>query len=54
MKHRGNPDDCFRDILLMWLQGQPEPKITVLLRALRSPVIGRSDIAKEVESYIDW
>ena len=51
MKHRGNPDDCFQAVLLLWLQDQP--KITDLLNALRSPVVYRNDVADEVETNIN-
>ena len=51
--HRGNSDDCFREVLLTWLQSQPEPGITDLLTALRSTTVDRNDVAGELESAID-
>ena len=53
MEHQDNPDRCFQAILLKWLQGQPEPEIAGLLEALQSPVVGRKDVADEVETCID-
>ena len=45
-------DDCFTEMLFHWLQrSAPPPTWTDLIDALKSPVIGRYDIAKEVETY---
>ena len=43
-----NPEDCYREGLLEWLKGG-ERSWTNIVKALSSPIVGQSDIARIVE-----
>ncbi len=43
-----NPDDCYREGLSEWLKGG-ERSWSDVVKALSSPTVGHSDIAKTVE-----
>ena len=42
---------CFTALLNEWLQG--EPQVKDLLKSLRGPVVGRADLADDLESKIE-
>ena len=45
----GNPKDCLRESLKLWLRGvDPIPTREQLARALQSPPVGRNDIALQL------
>ncbi len=47
-KCSNNPDDCYREGLLEWLKGG-ERSWRDIVKALSSPTVGHSDIARTVE-----
>ena len=51
MEHRGKVDQCFTALLTEWLKC--EPQIKDLLDSLRGPVVGRADLADDLESKIE-
>ena len=43
-------DDCFTDMLSLWLnRPSPPPTKETLIDALKSPAVGREDLAKALE-----
>ncbi len=47
-KWRDSPDDCYREGLLEWLKGD-ERSWEDVVKALSSPIVGHSDIARTIE-----
>ena len=47
-KWSNNPDDCYREGLLEWLKGG-EGSWRNIVKALSSPTVGHSDIARTIE-----
>ncbi len=41
--------DCFRDMLKEWLNTSPDPSWQSLIRALRSPIVGKEPLARRLE-----
>ncbi len=44
------PEDCLRDMLREWLNRSPDPSWQSLIRALRSPVVGKDTLASHLEA----
>ncbi len=51
---RGEDDECLRRVLKMWLQKSEtlQPTWRSLLKALRSEIVGREDVAQDIEKYL--
>ncbi len=53
-RYRGDPSECFRAILEMWLQKDKDsPSFPTLLSALRSPPVGYAGLARTIEKMDD-
>ncbi len=42
--------DCLTDMLREWLNRSPDPSWQSLIRALRSPIVGKDTLANHLES----
>ncbi len=50
IRYRGDPNDCFCDVLETWLRrDKPSPAFPVILSALRSPPVGYGALARSIE-----
>ena len=49
LANAGNPDCCFRAMLTKWLREHQRPTWSALAEALRSPSIGRSYLAEQIQ-----
>ena len=50
LKHSGDPERCFSEIIHSWLKGNnPKPTWMALARALREPSVGFEQLAETVE-----
>ena len=50
MRHRDDPDECFKDSLSTWLnKGDPTPTWYALVNALRSPTVGFHQLSEQVQ-----
>ena len=45
----GNSDHCFRAMLMKWLREHQRPTWSALAKALRSPSVGLSHLAEEIQ-----
>ena len=50
-EHRGKVEPCFTALLNEWLQG--DPQMEDLIKSLRGPIVGRTDLAEELEEKIE-
>ena len=47
---QGNVEDCFREVLLKWLEVAPCSSWKALVKALRSPAVDFPQVASRIES----
>ncbi len=53
-RYHGDPSECFRAILEMWLQkDKVSPSFPTLVDALRSPPVGYGALARTIEQMDD-
>ena len=51
---RGNCNECFREMLKVWLRrGKPQPTWTEMAKALKSPMVGYEQLAKKLPPLLD-
>ena len=50
--HRNRVDQCFSEMLTLWLQRDPSPTWSALIGALQSPAVRYNELAKRVEREV--
>ena len=51
LANQQNPDRCFRAMLTKWLREHQQPTWSALAEALRSPSVGLSQLAQEIQLH---
>ena len=51
LANSGKPDRCFRAMLTKWLREHQQPTWSALAEALRSPSVGLSQLAQEIQLH---
>ncbi len=52
-KCRGDPDECFPELLSMWLKSADNPTWQTILTALRSRTVDMNRLAKNIEERLE-
>jgi len=52
-RYTGNPDECFRQVILDWLKGiSPSPTWQAVVNALKSPTVAEHQVAEQIQTEL--